>query len=35
VEVEGRSMGLIGVIIGFSGGIIAEVPNSNNKLVVK
>lgn len=31
LELEGTS---IGVIIGLSGAIIAEVPNSNNKLIV-
>jgi len=34
-ELEGTSIGLVGVIIGISGAIIAEVPNSNNKLIVK
>jgi len=33
VELEGTSLGLIGVIE-FSGTIIAEVPNSSNKLIV-
>lgn len=35
VELEGTSIGLIGVIIGLSGAITAEVPNSNNKLIIK
>jgi len=34
-ELEGTSIGFIGVVIGISGAIIAEVPNSNNKLIVK
>jgi len=35
VELEGTSKSFIGVILELSGAITAEVPNSNNKLIVK
>jgi len=34
MELEGTSICFIGVTIGFSGTVIAEVPNSNSKLIV-